>query len=59
MIDTSSLAWGKAVIVGNIEVVEEDGDNFKSPLGLVIVFTSPQQIRQAMEDGVVKFTFGD
>ncbi len=55
----AEIATGKAVIVGDLEVVEQGGDNFKHPLGLVIVFDSPEDVRRALADGECKFTFGD
>jgi hypothetical protein len=56
----NDFAEGDAVIVGNVEVVEDDGDNFKHPLALVIVFSDPDQVRQALSQGAVRFTvFGE
>ena len=54
----SAVAAGKAVIVGQIEVVEDD-ENYKTDLGLLVVFDSPESIRKALADGECKFTFGD
>ncbi len=51
-------ANGKAVIVGNIEVVEDD-ENYKTEYGLLIVFDGPEAVRKALPDGECKFTFGD
>jgi hypothetical protein len=53
-----SEAAGKAVIVGRIEVVEEYDENYKTDLGLLVVFDSPEAIRKALADGECKFTFG-
>lgn len=53
----SDTATGKAVIIGRIEVVEDD-DNYKTDLGLLVVFDSPEAIRKALADGECKFTFG-
>jgi ATP sulfurylase len=56
----NDFAQGDVVIAGNVEVVEDGSDNHKYPLALVIVFKNPQQIRQAISDGVVRFTvFGE
>lgn len=49
---------GKAVIMGRIEVVEDDAENFKTDLGLLIVFDTPEAVRKALADGECKFTFG-
>lgn len=54
----NAIAAGKAVIVGQIEVVEDD-ENYKTDLGLLVVFDSPEAIRKALADGGCKFTFGD
>jgi hypothetical protein len=56
--DVSDAATGKAVIMGRIEVVEVEGENFKHDLGLVIVFDSREAIRKALADGECKFVFG-
>ncbi len=49
---------GKAVIMGQIEVLEPEGENFKHDLGLVIVFESSEAIRKAIAEGKCEFTFG-
>lgn len=52
-------AHGIAEIVGKIEVVDPDGEkNFKTNLGLVLVFDSPESIRKALSDGYCTFQFG-
>lgn len=53
----SEVVVGKAVIVGRIEVVEDD-ENYKTDLGLLVVFDSTEAIRKALADGECKFTFG-
>ena len=52
------MTKGKLKIMGRIEVVEDD-ENYKTNLGLLIVFDSPEDIRQALKDGVCEFEFGD
>lgn len=54
----SDSATGKAVIMGRIEVVEDD-ENYKTDLGILIVFDSADAIRKALADGECKFTFGN
>lgn len=54
----SNTVIGRAVIMGRIEVVEED-ENYKTDLGVLIVFDSVDSIRKAISDGECKFTFGD
>lgn len=50
----------RAVIMGEIEVVEQDGDNFKTPLGLLIVFNTTEELRTALNSGVCEFSvFGE
>lgn len=54
----SEKVKAKAAIVGRIEVVEDD-DNFKTDLGMVLVFESASDLRAALQSGECKFTFGD
>lgn len=49
---------GKLKIMGRIEVVEDD-ENYKTDLGLLIVFENAEEIRQALKDGVCEFEFGE
>ena len=49
---------GKLKIMGQIEVVEDD-ENYKTNLGLLIVFENTDEIRQALKDGKCEFEFQD
>jgi hypothetical protein len=49
----------KLIIIGDIEVVEDIGENYKTQYGLVIECESPDQIREAIAKGAIEFTFGD
>lgn len=50
-------AMPRAAIVGQIEVVETDSENFKTSLGMLIVFDTPEQLRAALHSGTVSFSF--
>lgn len=50
-------AMPRAAIVGQIEVVEVDSENFKTSLGMLIVFDTPEQLRAALHSGTVSFSF--
>jgi hypothetical protein len=46
-----------AVLMGRIEVfMDEDDPQHEIPMGLLIKFDDPEQIRQALKDGRVEFT---
>ena len=49
----------RLVIVGGIEVVGQDEDNFKHDLAMVLTFENREDIRKAMDDGKCEFTFGE
>lgn len=49
------FAKGEAVIMGRIEVVEDD-TNYKTDLGVLIVFDSADSLRKALADRQCKFT---
>lgn len=52
------MTQGRAVIMGRIEVVEDD-ENFKHDLGLVIIFDSTDDLREALKSKECKFVFGN
>lgn len=56
MTNNDKPARPNAVIMGRIEVVEDGGENFKTDLGLLIVFETPEQIRAALASGVCEFS---
>jgi hypothetical protein len=49
---------GTAVIVGNIEVVEPDGDTYNNELAMLVVFKTAEDIREALDNGIVEIKFG-
>ena len=55
--EVREAATGKAAIIGRIEVVECADENYKTDLGLLVVFDSPEAIRKALADGECRFTF--
>lgn len=55
----SEKVEGKLVIMGNIAVAEGEGEIYEHEMALLIEFDNAEDIRQAIKDGEVKFTFGD
>lgn len=54
----SDRATGNMMIMGQIEVVNQDEDNYKTDLGILLVFNTVEQLRQAIREGVCNITFG-
>ena len=45
-----SKATGRLAVMGNIEIVEPDGEHAHYPMALLISFDSQESIRQAIND---------